>query len=351
MGEVINASNVSTITVNANGAIGSSATINGNSDIINVNGNGNSVSVNGSGETITVNGSGSTVTVTGSNSTITGGAGGNTLGASGSNDTVQGGSGNDTLLIGGGTDTFFGGAGIDTFKVVSATFNAGLNQAQNVIADFSVASEKIDLSALSGITSFADLHFSTVTFNGQSFLQISLGTTGQALMLSGVTANQLSAGNFVFAPAPVQAAPEPTQSQSALADAGSDNGIYTFARGDGEEQIVNGAAGNTAASGELDFADGVSTDQLWFSRNGNDLSISVMGSHDKVTVAGWYDTSTAQLSEIKTADGSQIDGQLSQLVQAMASYSAAHAGFDPSTATQAPNDSGLQNAIAAAWHH
>jgi hypothetical protein len=35
----------------------------------------------------------------------------------------------------------------------------------------------------------------------------------------------------------------------------------------------------------------------------------------------------------------------------MATYAAANPGFNPATATQAPNDPGLQSAIAAAWHH
>jgi hypothetical protein len=34
----------------------------------------------------------------------------------------------------------------------------------------------------------------------------------------------------------------------------------------------------------------------------------------------------------------------------MASYSSAHAGFDPTTVTQAPNDATLQNTIATSWH-
>jgi len=41
-----------------------------------------------------------------------------------------------------------------------------------------------------------------------------------------------------------------------------------------------------------------------------------------------------------------------QLVQAMATYSASNAGFDPTSSSihAIPNDAGLQNAIAAAWH-
>jgi hypothetical protein len=34
----------------------------------------------------------------------------------------------------------------------------------------------------------------------------------------------------------------------------------------------------------------------------------------------------------------------------MATYSANNAGFNPATATQAPNDPNLQATIAAAWH-
>jgi hypothetical protein len=46
----------------------------------------------------------------------------------------------------------------------------------------------------------------------------------------------------------------------------------------------------------------------------------------------------------------KIDAGLSQLIQAMASYSSTHAGFDPTAVAQAPTDSGLQNAITANWH-
>ena len=48
------------------------------------------------------------------------------------------------------------------------------------------------------------------------------------------------------------------------------------------------------------------------------------------------------------ADGSQ----LSQLVQAMATYSTANPEFDPTSSgnTSVPSDPTLQTAMAAAWH-
>jgi hypothetical protein len=131
---------------------------------------------------------------------------------------------------------------------------------------------------------------------------------------------------------------------------GGGNDTYQFGHGGGQDRIVNGTAASTDPSGELDFGAGISANQLWFQRNGNDLSITVMGSHDQVTVGGWFSGAGAQLAEIKTADGMKIGAGVSQLIQAMADYSSAHAGFDPTIVPQAPSDTSLQNTLAASWH-
>ena len=51
-----------------------------------------------------------------------------------------------------------------------------------------------------------------------------------------------------------------------------------------------------------------------------------------------------------TAGGLKLDGQVSQLVQAMATYATNHGGFNPAVATQVPTDPALQSAIASSWH-
>jgi hemolysin type calcium binding protein len=88
--------------------------------------------------------------------------------------------------------------------------------------------------------------------------------------------------------------------------------------------------------------------------NTNNLSIEIMGTQDKITVLNWFSgAASAQLQEFKTADGSKLDNinnNVVQLVQAMASYSSANPGFDPTSVAQAPNDPTLQTAIATAWH-
>jgi hypothetical protein len=122
---------------------------------------------------------------------------------------------------------------------------------------------------------------------------------------------------------------------------------YGFGRGSGDEQIILGFG----AHADLDFGSGVATNQLWLTQSGGNLRIDIMGTHDQVTIAGWYTNPASQLQEIATADGSMLDTQLQKLVGAMASYSAAHPSFNPTTATQAPSDPTLQAALAAAWHH
>ncbi len=130
---------------------------------------------------------------------------------------------------------------------------------------------------------------------------------------------------------------------------GSGDDVFRFAIGGGHDVIINGLASNTAASGELQLGTGITADNLWFVQSGSDLEIEVMGTHNTITVADWFDSTAYQLRDI-TAGGLKLDAHVTQLVQAMATYSAAHPGFDPTAVAQAPNDAALHAAIAASWH-
>lgn len=126
---------------------------------------------------------------------------------------------------------------------------------------------------------------------------------------------------------------------------------YQFNKGNGKMVIQNGVASNNAANGELDFGAGIATNQLWFSRSGNDLLIQEMGTTESVNVSGWYSNGYSDLKEIKIASGSMIDAQLANLVHTMAIFSGSHSSFNPITAISMPTDTSLQNTLAAAWHH
>lgn len=118
------------------------------------------------------------------------------------------------------------------------------------------------------------------------------------------------------------------------------------------QTLINNTAsdGTTNPQGEIDFGSGVADEDLWFARNGNDLQVDLLGTSNRLTIAGWYSDSRAQLGSFNTADGLKLDSQISQLVSSMATYASGNPGFDPATATQMPNDGVLQGAIGSAWH-
>jgi Ca2+-binding RTX toxin-like protein len=256
------------------------------------------------------------VTVAGSNDTVIADGGTDTLAASGSSDTLIGGSGTATLMGGVGGDTLEAGTG-------------------KAIADYVAAGVTMNLAS------------GTATLNGASDTLIGItnavASGSGATLVAGSGTDTLTAsggGSTLVAGA----------GTDRLVDTGT-GGAYDFARGDGTTTIANGAAGNSGSSNELDFGANISDEQLWFLQSGNNLQIDIMGTKSHVTVAGWFSSPGNQLQEITTADGMKLDSQVSQLVQAMATYAANNTGFNPTAATQAPNDPTLQNAITASWHH
>jgi Ca2+-binding RTX toxin-like protein len=172
-----------------------------------------------------------------------------------------------------------------------------------------------------------------------SYAQVSsfvLGTTGNDT-LSGTTGNDTFYGS--------------TGTDTLTGGGGYD--AYKFGPSFGQTTINNLASDSvTTANGEVDFLSGIATNQLWFLQNGNDLQVDLLGTTEKITVAGWFaGNARAQVQSFDTADGSKLDTQIAQLVSAMATYSAGNPGFNPTTATSMPTDTTLQSALAAAWHH
>jgi len=129
---------------------------------------------------------------------------------------------------------------------------------------------------------------------------------------------------------------------------------YQVGLGFGKVAIDNSASdGLSTPGGEVDFGPGIGASDLWLKQNGNDLEIDLLGTTNRVTIDGWFGgNGRAQVQSFSTSDGLKLDSQISQLVQAMATYSANNAGFDPTSSSihTIPNDASLQNAVAAAWH-
>jgi Ca2+-binding RTX toxin-like protein len=116
---------------------------------------------------------------------MTGNAAANVLEGGAGNDRIDGGAGNDTINGGTGNDTMIGGAGADDFVFTAAP---GVDQ----IIGFQNGLDQLNVDAL-GITSFAGITAATVTGG----VRIT-GAGGLNVTLTGVTAAQIDATDFIF---------------------------------------------------------------------------------------------------------------------------------------------------------
>lgn len=127
---------------------------------------------------------------------------------------------------------------------------------------------------------------------------------------------------------------------------GTGNDLYLFGRGDGADTIVDydRTSGN---SDTLRFGADISAEQLWFSRTGNDLSVSVIGSQDTVSISNWYLGTANHVERIEAGNGQVVlDSQVQNLVNAMAAFAPPAAG---QTALPTDYQASLAPVIAANW--
>ena len=135
--------------------------------------------------------------------------------------------------------------------------------------------------------------------------------------------------------------------------------------GTGNDRIHGGAGSDTFVLGRQGAADlidaydtdggadrllfeaDVANDQLWFSRVGDDLEVSIVGTDDRATIAGWYVDVDHKLDRVQLADGKYATAaNVEQLVAAMVSFSPPPLGQLTLTGTTA---TGLAPALAANW--
>ncbi|MDM0113045.1 calcium-binding protein [Variovorax sp. J22R133] len=128
-------------------------------------------------------------------------------------------------------------------------------------------------------------------------------------------------------------------------DAGSDT--YRFGRGGGQDVVLE----FDARDANLDvvvFDGNVSAQQLWFSRSGADLEVSIIGTEDLLIVDDWFTGSAHQVDQFRSGDGQVLlDTQVQNLVQAMSEFDAPAAG---QTSLVASYLSSLDPILAANWN-
>ncbi|NVK14373.1 MAG: hypothetical protein HWE35_09355 [Rhodobacteraceae bacterium] len=163
-------------------------------------GNGGNDLLQGGKQDDTIYGGGGSDTLIGGrdNDVLNGDSGNDKLSGWAGNDRMSGGSGADQMWGGKGNDTLDGGAGNDLLKGNSGAdlfiFSAG----DDTVADFgpAVTGERIDLRSADGITSFSDLMTSHASQTANGLLITD--TDGDSMLLAGITAQDLSSGDFLF---------------------------------------------------------------------------------------------------------------------------------------------------------
>jgi Ca2+-binding RTX toxin-like protein len=323
------------------------------------------------------------------NDTLSGGEGGDTLDGGTGDDVLDGGNGNDVLSGGAGNDVLRGGGdqyygGSDTYlynlgggvDTIEETFD--YNNAPDVlkfgegisVSDIqavrvgnhlelrhSNGSDKVIVGNWFASADVRDRKLERVDFaDGTQWSQAQL--TERCLTITGSDAAETLTGTDAYGDTLHGHGGNDTLSggngnDKLFGDAGNDtliggtgNDTYAFKRGDG----VDLSCENDSTSGNSDlllFDGDITADQLWFSQNGNNLDVAIIGTDEKVSIQNWYLSKNYHVEQFKTADGKTlIDSQVQQLVNAMASLTPPAAG---ETTLPESYQSTLNPVIAANW--
>jgi hypothetical protein len=129
-----------------------------------------------------------------------------------------------------------------------------------------------------------------------------------------------------------------------LSGSGADDTVL-FRRGDGADVFTGNDSPDT--TDRVVLGTGIESADVWLARRNDDLELSLVRTTDRLTFRGWYASASAQVDEIRAADGSALlASRVEQLRQAMAA-------FDPPTGIgielSPEAEAALAPVLAASW--
>ena len=97
---------------------------------------------------------------------------------------------------------------------------------------------------------------------------------------------------------------------------GAENDTYLFNLGDGKDRIQESSGNDTIL-----FGDGIKQENIKFSKSGNNLLLSILGTEDTIQVNNQFGSEANRVEYFQTSDGSMVDySKLDLMIQAMASF-------------------------------
>jgi Ca2+-binding RTX toxin-like protein len=134
------------------------------------------------------------------------------------------------------------------------------------------------------------------------------------------------------------------------------NDTYVLGRGYGSDAVRetdrhgDGGWADNATVGDNDvvqFGAGISADQIWLARAGDNLVASVIGTSDQLVIENWYLAAQNRIEQFQTASGAVLlESQVQNLVDAMAAFAPPAPGV---TSLPADYAAQLNAVIAANW--
>ncbi len=198
-------------------------------------------------------------------------------GNSGSN-VLRGAEGNDTLYGGGGVDSLYGGKDDDTYIVDNDT---------TLVKE--MADEGID-TVLASVDYTLTNHVENLTLTGTENLS-GTGNTMDNIIIGN------SGDNII----------EGKKGNDTL-QGGEGSDTYVFNRGDGEDTIIE--SGSTYKfTDAISFGTGINVEDVKFTKSGNDLIVSIIGTDNKITIKDSNINPDNRIEQFIFDNGTVIDGK------------------------------------------
>ncbi|WP_310065015.1 calcium-binding protein, partial [Pseudomonas synxantha] len=109
-----------------------------------------------------------------------------------------------------------------------------------------------------------------------------------------------------------------------LLQGGEGSDTYLFAAGDGQDIINNFST--TPNDIDVLSIDGITPQDLWLSRDNNNLVVDVRGTDDRITIKDWYMSPAQQIDVIQAGSTALYANAVDNLVNAMAAFGAPAGG-------------------------
>ena len=326
------------------------------------------------------------------NDTLNGGAGYDRLWGNNGADRLDGGAGNDQLYGGNGADTYLFGRGSGSDTIYNQDHDAVGVQADTILLGAGIGTGDVALRRydsdlylyINGTRDQLRVRHYFVSDGASSYavenIKFADGTVWDVAMVKGKVTVGTSGNDYLYGYAGNDTLDGEGGNDYLYGNNGNDtlnggsgndwlygqSGNDTLDGGDGNDHLVGGSGADTyqfgkgsgsdtinnysASSTENDrvsLGTGVSADQVWLERVGNNLRLTLYETGDKLTVQNWYSGATYRVRGFDLGNGKALlENQVDNLVSAMAAFSPPAAG---QTSLPANYQTTLDSVIAANW--